>query len=178
MVPTRSPLVTRFCSNALPADEWTHEAHLRVAYDLLAEVGGAACVVALLRTLIPAHNARVGVPAGHGYHETITRYYVAAVAALADRPFEQVVMHRTCAPPCGTGRPSSWPRRRPEVDGWTPIGNRCRPTGRPATRHPAPRRAEPSDLRTGLPAHPCRTPAPAAWPTRPRGVVRSTEVRR
>lgn len=106
MAPTRSPLVARFCAGALPAEAWTHEAHLRVAYELLDELGDPGGVVALLRTLIPAHNARVGTPPERGYHETITRYYVGAVAVamtsgaegLDEGPasFGEVVTHPAC----------------------------------------------------------------------------------
>lgn len=97
MPPTPSPLVSRFCAGQLPPEEWTHEAHLRVAHELLAEIGDPGCLVVLLRILIGTHNDRCGVPPERGYHETITRYYVTAVAALADRPIDEVLADPSCA---------------------------------------------------------------------------------
>lgn len=80
-----APLVDRFLALALPQEEWTHEAHLAVASALLRRTGSVGATVDALRALIPAHNDRVGLAPGHrGYHETLTRYYVGAVARSAD----------------------------------------------------------------------------------------------
>ncbi|HWJ61964.1 MAG TPA: hypothetical protein VNS19_08325 [Acidimicrobiales bacterium] len=76
-------LVARFLTGTLPREAWTHPAHLVVCHHLL-QTAAPDEVLADLRTRIPAHNERVGVLAHHGgYHETITRYFVEAVADAA-----------------------------------------------------------------------------------------------
>jgi hypothetical protein len=78
---TVDEVVARFLDGTLPREAWTHPAHLFVCQHLLREAGPSD-VLADLRARIPAHNARVGVLPYHGgYHETVTRYYVEAVAA-------------------------------------------------------------------------------------------------
>jgi hypothetical protein len=80
---TADDLVVRFLAGTLPRAEWTHAAHLLVCRHLL--IGSSpAEVLAELRVRIPDHNARVGLAPHHGgYHETITQYFVGAVAATA-----------------------------------------------------------------------------------------------
>jgi hypothetical protein len=76
-------VVTRFLDGTLPGEAWTHPAHLVVCHHLLQTMTPDAAL-AELRARIVAHNARVGVlPGQAGYHETITRYFVGAVAAAA-----------------------------------------------------------------------------------------------
>jgi hypothetical protein len=80
---TVDALVASFLDGTLPREAWTHAAHLFVCRHLLAAASPAE-VVDDLRVRIPAHNERVGVLPYHGgYHETITRYFVEAVAAVA-----------------------------------------------------------------------------------------------
>lgn len=70
-----------FLAGTLSRDAWTHPAHLLVCQNLL-ETASVAEVLADLRVRIPAHNERVGILPDHGgYHETVTRYFVEAVAA-------------------------------------------------------------------------------------------------
>jgi hypothetical protein len=78
---TVDELVANFLAGTLPRESWTHPAHLFVCQHLL-RTATPDEVLADLRHRIPDHNARVGVLPYHGgYHETVTRYYVEAVAA-------------------------------------------------------------------------------------------------
>jgi hypothetical protein len=78
---TIEELVHRFVTGTLDAEQWSHPAHLFACRHILATSETTAVAVDRLRTLIEAHNARVGVRPGHrGYHETITRYFVEAMA--------------------------------------------------------------------------------------------------
>lgn len=72
----------------LPRAEWTHEAHLAACACLLVEYPDFMVERDLPGT-IRAYNLAVGGvnDATHGYHETITRFYIAAVRAhLAEQP--------------------------------------------------------------------------------------------
>ena len=86
--PPTSPdeVVARFLAGTLDPAHWTHASHLIVCRHVLAASDDLEEAIAHLRTLIERHNARVGIRPGHGgYHETITRYFVGAVAH-ADPP--------------------------------------------------------------------------------------------
>ncbi|HEV7720378.1 MAG TPA: hypothetical protein VGO60_03800 [Iamia sp.] len=72
-------VVGRFLAGRLDSERWDHRAHLLVCHHLLAVEGGPAAALARLRPLIQAHNARVGLRTGRGYHETITCYFIGAV---------------------------------------------------------------------------------------------------
>lgn len=80
-------LLERFRDLTLPKPEWTHEAHLRVCAASLAE-SAPATVLGTLRAGIRCYNEATGVDntPTSGYHETLTRYYVAAVADLMASP--------------------------------------------------------------------------------------------
>jgi hypothetical protein len=79
-------VVARFLDGRLAADEWTHAAHLLVCRHVLDASETTDVAIARLRHLIRAHNDRVGLRPGQGgYHETITRYFVGAMAD-ADPP--------------------------------------------------------------------------------------------
>ena len=72
--------VDRFLAGTATPDEWTHEAHLRVFARLLGREGDVERAYEAMRRLILQHNARVSPNGEHGrYHETVTRYYAAAV---------------------------------------------------------------------------------------------------
>lgn len=78
-----SDVVHRFLAGTLDSTAWTHGAHLLVCHHVLATSEAPAVALGRLRTLIQEHNARVGLRPGHGgYHETITQYYVGAMAHL------------------------------------------------------------------------------------------------
>lgn len=99
-----------FLRLTLPKARWTHEAHLTVCWATLRELAPAAALVRL-RAAIRAYNAAVGTVDDdtNGYHETLTRYFVGAVAALADRELAAVLAD----PTCGRDAPlSHWSRDR------------------------------------------------------------------
>ncbi len=94
---TAAEIFERMATCTLPKPEWTHEAHL------------AACWTALwtmqpddaldyLRDAIKRYNAATGVAntPTSGYHETITRYFVGAVASLGECPAQRVLETTSC----------------------------------------------------------------------------------
>jgi hypothetical protein len=92
-----------------------------VCHHLLAVEGGPIPALDRMRSLIRAHNDRVGLaPGSRGYHETITRYFVGAVhhaAVPADGLLAVPALART-APgrhwsPTALGSPDA-------VTGWAP----------------------------------------------------------
>ena len=74
-------LVAAFENGTLPRPEWTHRAHLTVATWYLAKHPVAAATP-LIRNGILKLNAALGIvsDADHGYHETITRFYIGLIA--------------------------------------------------------------------------------------------------
>lgn len=83
-------LYRAFLDRRLPHDDWTHEAHLTVCWHAVGEHGRAGALQVLRRS-IRAYNEATGRANTEtdGYHETLTRYYVGAVAhAAARRPEE------------------------------------------------------------------------------------------
>lgn len=77
-------VLKQFLDRTLPFAQWTHEAHLSVCHQVLATVGTDEAID-VLRPAIRMYNDHVGTPntASSGYHETLTRYYVGAVAHVA-----------------------------------------------------------------------------------------------
>jgi hypothetical protein len=75
-----------FTSAALPASEWTHRAHLRVAWLYLdrhaLDEAHVLMRVGIIR--LNAFHGLVETPA-RGYHETLTRAWLVLVAALRAR---------------------------------------------------------------------------------------------
>lgn len=93
---TTDDLVVRFLAGTLPRADWTHPAHLLVCRHLLAAASPAE-VLAELRVRIPEHNQRVGLLPHHGgYHETITQYFVGAVAATAATTEAELLAASAC----------------------------------------------------------------------------------
>lgn len=83
--PVPDPIVTRFLAGTAAAAEWDHPAHLRAFRHLLADSSSPAMAYERMRSLILRHNQRVSPHGEHGrYHETVTRYYVAAMAAAVE----------------------------------------------------------------------------------------------
>lgn len=82
--PDPDPVVARFLAGTASAAEWDHPAHLRAFRHLLDEAGSPDAAYEQMRSLILRHNQRVSPNGEHGrYHETVTRYFVASVAAAA-----------------------------------------------------------------------------------------------
>ena len=98
-------LVSQFESCALPCERWTHRAHLTIAlwYLLRYEELEATRVV---RRNIRRYNLAHGIketPTG-GYHETITLFYVWAIArflAHTDRDCTLAALANTLVCECG-----------------------------------------------------------------------------
>ncbi|MFN8016847.1 MAG: hypothetical protein U0P45_01855 [Acidimicrobiales bacterium] len=83
--PALDPVVARFLAGTASAEEWDHAAHVRAFAHLLRAEPSTDAAYERMRSLILAHNARVSPNGEHGrYHETVTRYYVAAVAAAME----------------------------------------------------------------------------------------------
>jgi hypothetical protein len=89
-------LAGEFIARTLPKSDWTHEAHLRVGlWHTLHHPRDVA--LALLRDRIRSYNAATGVQntSSNGYHETITRFYLAVIRAFlasvdAGRPIDEL----------------------------------------------------------------------------------------
>lgn len=78
-------LVDDFRKCMLPKSSWTHEAHLRVGLWHVKRLGPGPALMELRRA-IRSYNESTGGVNSHeaGYHETITRFYVAVIAAFLD----------------------------------------------------------------------------------------------
>lgn len=76
----------------LPKAEWTHEAHVAACWAAV-RAHGATDALTMLRAGIKRYNEATGVAntPTSGYHETITRYFVATVGRFADQPFASVL---------------------------------------------------------------------------------------
>lgn len=75
-------LVQKFIMRTLPKPEWTHHAHLRVGlWHVITHAPDEA--LTLLRERISRYNESVGTmnTDDSGYHETVTAFYVKAIAA-------------------------------------------------------------------------------------------------
>ncbi len=70
---TDAEFLAAFESCALPAEQWTHQAHVRVAY-LYASRHELSVAIERMRTSIKKYNAATDTPEkiDRGYHETIT----------------------------------------------------------------------------------------------------------
>lgn len=105
MEPKQTPAISpnemfdRFVHGRLRRNEWTHEAHLITCWVALADRSQSEAL-AFLRHAIQTHNCGIGIEntASSGYHETLTRYYVSAVAqAMAvDGSLEHVLADPAC----------------------------------------------------------------------------------
>ncbi len=78
-----SRIVAAFHDCSLPASEWTHESHLRVCVWYLRRFSPDAALP-VLRDAIRRYNTATGVPNSdtRGYHDTLTRFWIAQVAAV------------------------------------------------------------------------------------------------
>jgi len=96
----------------LPKERWTHHAHLLAGLWYVSRHGPEAALP-IMRTRIRAHNESVGTANtdSGGYHETLTRLYLDAIAAQrAQRPgasFEECLRALLASPLADSG----WPLR-------------------------------------------------------------------
>lgn len=100
----------RFADRTLPVSEWDHAAHLTVCWVALDSMEPAHAL-RFLRSAIREYNEATGVTNSTtgGYHETITEYFVGAVASLAATTFDEVID----ADECRRSAPLSyWTRER------------------------------------------------------------------
>ena len=90
-------ILRRFADRTLPHAAWTHEAHLTVCWYAVTLLG-AHGALAHLRTAIPRLNEVIGVAnTDHsGYHETLTAYYVGAVAHADAAHASDLPAHPSC----------------------------------------------------------------------------------
>lgn len=79
-------LADRLLAGTIPQVEWTHQAHLASAHALIRRLGQAEALERV-RVSIPLLNESHGVAnTDHdGYHETLTVFWVAAIADAIDR---------------------------------------------------------------------------------------------
>jgi hypothetical protein len=87
MSPLQDPLLlARFQDSTLPHEQWTHRAHLLVAASYLAKLEPAVALPRL-RTEIQHLNLSHGVltTPDRGYHETLTRVWLALILMARDR---------------------------------------------------------------------------------------------
>ena len=104
--------IDRFEANQVSRLEWTHQAHLIAGY-WYTRLLGADAALEELRTRIRRHNESVGTPNTdqNGYHETITRLYVVAIARhiaqTAEDSFESSLQKLLSSPLAE----SRWPLR-------------------------------------------------------------------
>ena len=79
---TNEETYNAFINGKLSKGEWTHEAHLVTGWMALQKMS-ATDALSHLRDSIKAHNCGIGIQnTDHsGYHETLTVYYVTAIAA-------------------------------------------------------------------------------------------------
>lgn len=100
-----------FINGRLPKGEWTHEAHLITAWVALRDRTPVE-TLGFLRDAIQTHNCGIGVQNtdSTGYHETLTRYYVTAVAQAIDDGAEDLEA-LFLVPSCGrTAALTHWSR--------------------------------------------------------------------
>ncbi|MEM8706874.1 MAG: hypothetical protein AAGE98_10490 [Actinomycetota bacterium] len=91
-----SAVLAGVLDRTLPKPAWTHEAHVAACWAAVRS-HGADDALGLLRDGIRRYNEATGVEntSTSGYHETITRYFVTAVARIHDRAFDEVVTDDT-----------------------------------------------------------------------------------
>lgn len=76
-------LVQAFETGTLPKAEWTHAAHVAMGSHYVFLLGEADALVTM-RARVQAYNDAVGTvnSATSGYHETLTRFWIAVLARL------------------------------------------------------------------------------------------------
>ncbi len=103
-------ILCQFCDHTLPKAQWTHDAHLAACWAVVATTP-APDALEYLRNAIRSYNEATGVAntATSGYHETLTAYFVYAVAGLQAESVNAVLV----APRCRRDAPlQHWSRSR------------------------------------------------------------------
>ncbi len=95
---TPSQAFDAFVSGTLAKGDWTHEAHLITCWVAL-QSRTPGQTLTFLRKAITDHNCGLGIEnsATSGYHETLTAYYVNAVAGAGAATVEDVFDHPSCS---------------------------------------------------------------------------------
>lgn len=97
-----------FVNGRLPRDAWTHEAHLITCWVALQDRTPQQ-TLRFLRDAIQTHNCGIGIrnTETSGYHETLTVYYITAMANSSATTLEAVMKE----PGCGRDAPlEHWSR--------------------------------------------------------------------
>lgn len=86
-----------FINGRLGRDQWTHEAHLITCWVALRDRTPAEALP-FLRDSIKTHNCGIGIQntSTMGYHETLTQFYVVAVAKANAATPEELFDIPTC----------------------------------------------------------------------------------
>jgi hypothetical protein len=123
-----------FVNGKLPKDAWTHEAHVITCWVALQDRSPAE-TLAFLRDAIQTHNCGIGIrnTETSGYHETLTVYYITALANTSALTLNEAMSD----PACGRKAPlQHWTRDvlfstqarlgwvEPDVEPlqWRPVG--------------------------------------------------------
>ncbi|MEM7093829.1 MAG: hypothetical protein AAF567_12565 [Actinomycetota bacterium] len=109
---TEQEIFDDFVNGRLGKDEWTHDAHLITCFVALQDRSPVE-TLAYLRDAIQTHNCGIGIRNTDtmGYHETLTRYYVTAVAQAMG--VEPTLDHVMSDPHCSRTAPLDfWSRER------------------------------------------------------------------
>ena len=102
--PTSSPdlddpavMFDAFVNGRLPKDAWTHEAHLITCWVALQDRSPQE-TLAFLRNAIQTHNCGIGIrnTDSSGYHETLTVYYITAMANSTAKTLEEAMQDPAC----------------------------------------------------------------------------------
>ncbi|MEZ2347329.1 hypothetical protein [Terriglobus sp. RCC_193] len=85
-------LVQAFEQGSLPKSAWTHAAHIVVGANYVS-LHGEQVALERMRQRVRAYNESVGTvnSATSGYHETLTRFWIAVLARLRDE--ERTTVH-------------------------------------------------------------------------------------
>lgn len=86
-----------FVNGRLPKDAWTHEAHVITCWVALRDRSPDG-TLAFLRHAIQTHNCGIGIrnTEASGYHETLTVYYITAMANSAAHTLAEVMEDPAC----------------------------------------------------------------------------------
>jgi len=86
-----------FVNGRLSLEEWTHEAHLITCWVALQDRSPSE-TLSFLRDAIQTHNCGIAIrnTDTSGYHETLTVYYITAVAQAAVNTLDELYAEPSC----------------------------------------------------------------------------------